>query len=211
MNFHIIGIVKDFNFSSVRAVVKPLALIARPVESPGGFAIRIAAGHTPDVLEKVRAQWKAFAPARTFNYSFMDQDFDNVYETEQHMGGLVAVLAGLVIFVACLGLFGLAAYASEQRAKEIGIRKILGAGVPSIVGMLSRDFARLITLALCIAIPLSWWCMHRWLEDFAYRTDITVWIFVGAAAIVFSIACLTTLATTIKAAVANPVDTLRAE
>ncbi len=166
MDFHIIGIVKDFNFTSVRTLVRPLALIWRPADDRTGFAIRIAAGHTSDVLEKIKREWKAFAPSSAFNYSFMDQDFDVIYRAEQHMGGLVVVLTGLVIFIACLGLFGLAAYAAEQRAKEIGIRKILGAGVPSIVGLLSRDFARLIALALCIAVPLSWWMTHRWLEKF---------------------------------------------
>jgi putative ABC transport system permease protein len=141
----------------------------------------------------------------------MDQDFDAVYRSEQHMGGLIVVLTALVIFIACLGLFGLAAYAAEQRTKEIGIRKVLGAGVPSIISLLSRDFARLITIALCIAVPLSWWMMHRWLDNFAYRTNITVWIFAAAAAIVFAIAALTTLLQSIKAAVANPVDSLRSE
>ncbi|WP_431217975.1 ABC transporter permease [Puia sp. P3] len=186
-------------------------MVCRPQDNQAGFAIRIAPGHIPDVLEKVRAEWKAFEPNRAFNYSFMDQDFDAVYRTEQRMGGLIGVLTGLLIFIACLGLFGLAAYAAEQRAKEIGIRKVLGAGVPSIVGLLSRDFARLIAVALCIAVPLSWWMMHRWLENFAYRTDISVWIFVGAAGIVFSIAALTTVFQSAKAAVVNPVNSLRSE
>jgi putative ABC transport system permease protein len=210
-DFRIVGIVKDFNYSSVRTAVEPLALVCRPQDNQAGFAIRIAPGHVPDVLEKVRAEWKAFEPNRAFNYSFMDQDFDAVYRAEQRMGGLIVVLTGLVIFIACLGLFGLAAYAAEQRAKEIGIRKVLGAGVPSIVGLLSRDFARLIAVAICIAVPLSWWMMHRWLENFAYRTDISVWIFVAAAAIVFAIAALTTVFQSVRAAVVNPVNSLRAE
>jgi len=210
-DFHIVGIVKDFNYSSVRTSVGPLVLVCRPQDNEAGFAIRIAKGHIPDVLEKVKAAWKTFEPTRAFNYSFMDQDFDAVYRTEQRMGGLIVVLTGLVIFIACLGLFGLAAYAAEQRTKEIGIRKVLGASIPSIIGLLSRDFARLITLALVIAIPLSWWMMHQWLENFAYRTNITAWIFLAAAAIVFSIAALTTLLQSIKAAVANPVHSLRSE
>jgi len=210
-DFHIVGVVKDFNFSSVRTDIGPLVLVCRPQDNEAGFAIRIAPGHIPDVLEKVRTEWKTFEPTRAFNYSFMDQDFDAVYRSEQHMGGLIVVLTALVIFIACLGLFGLAAYAAEQRTKEIGIRKVLGAGVPSIISLLSRDFARLITIALCIAVPLSWWMMHRWLDNFAYRTNITVWIFAAAAAIVFAIAALTTLLQSIKAAVANPVDSLRSE
>ena len=210
-DFHIVGIVKDFNYSSVRTLVEPLVLVCRPQDDQAGFAIRIAPGHIPDVLEKVRAKWKAFEPNRAFSYSFMDQDFDAIYRTEQRMGGLIVVLTGLVIFIACLGLFGLAAYAAEQRAKEIGIRKVLGAGVPAIVGLLSRDFARLIAVALCIAVPLSWWMMHRWLENFAYRTDISVWVFAAAAAIVFSIAALTTVFQSVRAAVVNPVNSLRSE
>ena len=210
-DFHIVGIVKDFNYSSVRTLVEPLVLVCRPQDDQAGFAIRIAPGHIPDVLEKVRAKWKAFEPNRAFSYSFMDQDFDAIYRTEQRMGGLIVVLTGLVIFIACLGLFGLAAYAAEQRAKEIGIRKVLGAGVPAIVGLLSRDFARLIAVALCIAVPLSWWMMHRWLQNFAYRTDISVWVFAAAAAIVFSIAALTTVFQSVRAAVVNPVNSLRSE
>jgi putative ABC transport system permease protein len=210
-DFRIVGVVKDFNYSSVRTPVEPLVMVCRPQDNQAGFAIRIAPGHVPDVLQKVRAEWKAFEPNRAFNYSFMDQDFDAVYRTEQRMGGLIGVLTGLVIFIACLGLLGLAAYAAEQRAKEIGIRKVLGAGVPSIVGLLSRDFARLIAVALCIAVPLSWWMMHRWLENFAYRTDISVWIFVAAAGIVFAIAGLTTVFQSVKAAVVNPVTSLRSE
>ncbi|MBS1605303.1 MAG: ABC transporter permease [Bacteroidetes bacterium] len=210
-DFHVVGVVKDFNYSSVRTNIGPLVLVCRPQDNEAGFAIRIAPGHIPDVLEKVRTEWKAFEPTRAFNYSFMDQDFDAVYRTEHRMGGLIVVLTVLVIFIACLGLFGLAAYAAEQRTKEIGIRKILGAGVPSIIGLLSRDFARLIAIALSIATPLSWWMMHRWLENFVYRTGITAWTFVAAAAIVFSIAALTTIFQSIKAAVANPVDSLRTE
>lgn len=209
--FRVIGVVKDFNFTSIRTAVTPLVLIDRPADIPPGLNIRIDAGHIPDVLARVKAAWTAYAPYKPFHYSFMDEDFATLYTAEQQMGAVVIVLTGLAIFIACLGLFGLAAYAAEQRAKEIGIRKILGANTPSILALLSKDFARLIALSIVIAMPLAGWSMQRWLENFAYRTDIAAWIFVAAAVIVLVIAALTTLFQSLKAAVANPVEALRAE
>jgi len=135
----------------------------------------------------------------------MEDDFDATYSAEQRMGTVTFVLTALAIGIACLGLFGLAAYAAEQRAKEIGIRKILGAEVSSIVTLLSKDFGRLIVLAFVIATPIAWWGMHTWLENFAYRTTISPWLFVAAAAIIGLAAALTTLFQSLKAAVANPV------
>jgi putative ABC transport system permease protein len=123
----------------------------------------------------------------------------------------VVVLTALAIAIACLGLLGLAAYAAEQRSKEIGIRKILGASAGSIVGLLSRDFARLIVIALAIAVPAAWWAMNQWLQNFAYRTDVSPWLFLAAAAIILTTAAATTLYQSLKAAVANPAETLRSE
>ncbi|HLZ85665.1 MAG TPA: FtsX-like permease family protein, partial [Puia sp.] len=210
-DFTVIGVVKDFNFTSIRTAVMPLVLINRPADVPPGLNIRINAGHIPDVLASVRTLFAAYAPNKPFVYSFMEDDFDAVYKSEQRMGSVVIVLTALAIFIACLGLFGLAAFAAEQRAKEIGIRKVLGANIPSIVGLLSWDFARLIGLAILIAMPLAGWSMHSWLGNFAYRTTITPWLFVAAAAIVLFIAALTTLFQSLKAAFVNPVETLRAE
>jgi putative ABC transport system permease protein len=141
----------------------------------------------------------------------MDDDFAAVYTAEQRMGTVTLVLTGLAIFIACIGLFGLAAYAAEQRAKEIGIRKILGANTPSIVALLSKDFGRLIALSIFISTPIAAWSLHRWLENFAYRTTISPWLFAAAAAIVLLAAALTTLFQSLKAAVANPVEALRSE
>lgn len=182
-HFHIIGVVKDFNFTSIRTSVTPLVLVNRAgnvTEGLSSLDIRIAPGHVQDVLTQVKAKWTAYAPQRPFDYSFMDEDFDAIYRAEQRMGRVVIVLTALAIAIACLGLFGLATYAAEQRAKEISIRKVLGASVPSIIALLSKDFARPIALAIAIATPLSWYAMHRWLENFAYRTTIDGWIFVIA-------------------------------
>jgi len=210
-DFTVIGVVKDFNYSSIKSVIQPLVFVNRPTDIPPGFSIRIAPGHIPDALARVKAAFTAFAPNIAFSYSFMDDDFDALYHAEQRMGTVVLVLTTLAIFIACLGLFGLAAYAAEQRAKEIGIRKILGAGIPSIITLLSKDFGRLIAFAILISTPLAGWGMHRWLQNFAYRTTITPWLFVAAAAIVLLVAALTTFFQSLKAAIANPVDTLRNE
>jgi len=210
-DFTVIGVVRDFNYSSIRNTVQPLVLVNRPADVPPGFSIRIAAGHTQDVLAQVKNRFTAYAPAVPFHYSFMDDDFDAIYTAEQRMGTVTLVLTALAIGIACLGLFGLAAYAAEQRAKEIGIRKILGAEVPSIVALLSKDFGRLIVLAFVVATPVAWWGMYTWLENFAYRTTISPWLFAAAAAIIGLAAALTTLFQSLKAAVANPVESLRSE
>jgi putative ABC transport system permease protein len=210
-DFTVIGVVRDFNYASIRNTVLPLVLVNRPADVPPGFSIRIAAGHVQDVLARVKGLFTAYAPAVPFHYSFMDEDFEATYTAEQRMGTVTLVLTALAILIACLGLFGLAAYAAEQRAKEIGIRKILGAEVSSIVALLSKDFGRLIVLAFVIATPIAWWGMNRWLENFAYRTTISPWLFAAAAAIIGLAAALTTLFQSLKAAVANPVDALRSE
>ena len=158
-----------------------------------------------------RSVWTSYAPHKPFNYSFMDQDFDAVYHAEQRMGSIVVVLTALAIAIACLGLLGLAAYAAERRSKEIGIRKILGATPGTIVALLSKDFARLIIVALAIAVPTAWLAMQQWLQNFAYRTTITPWLFIIAAAIILLAAAATTLYQSLKAAIANPAETLRSE
>jgi putative ABC transport system permease protein len=208
-DFTVIGVVKDFNYSSIRTAVQPLVLVDRPADIPPGLVVRIRAGHVPDVLAQIKAQVAAYAPEKPFEYSFMDDDFDAVYASEQRMGIVVTILTALAIVIACLGLFGLAAYAAEQRAREIGIRKILGAGIPSILALLSKDFARLLVLAMAIATPVAGWAMYRWLENFAYRTSIPIWLFAAAAGITLLAAAATTLFQSLKAATANPVETLR--
>lgn len=145
------------------------------------------------------------------SYQFLDEAFDNMYRAEQRIGKVALSFAVLAILIACLGLFGLATYMAEQRTKEIGVRKVLGASVSNIVSMLSKDFARLVLIAAVVAFPIAWFAMNRWLQDFAYRINIGWWIFLVAAAITLFIALCTVTFQAIKAALANPVQSLRTE
>ena len=208
--YHIIGVIRDFNFRSLRKNVTPMAL--RLGDDPGALSIRVHAGaHLPALLAQVRDKWRQLSPNQEFAYSFMEQDFDRLYRVEQRMGQLFVSFSTLAILIACLGLFGLATYAAEQRTKEIGIRKVLGAGISTIAGMLSKDFVRLVLVAILIASPAAWLAMHKWLQGFAYRTDISIWVFVAAGMIALFIAILTVSVQTIRAASANPVKSLKAE
>jgi putative ABC transport system permease protein len=208
---NVIGVVKNFNFSSLRDNIQPLVFVNALDEDAVLMAIRAKTDNWPALLAQLKQKWASMVPNRSFEFSFMDNDFDGLYRAEQRMGQLSVLFSTLAIFIACLGLFGLAAYAAEQRTSEIGIRKILGASVPNIVGLLSKDFGRLIALAILIATPLAWLGMDKWLQNFAYRATISPWLFVLAAGIVVLIAAATTTYQSIRAAVANPVETLRNE
>ncbi len=151
------------------------------------------------------------APGQPFSYSFMDEDFNRLYTTEQRTGRIFITFAILAILIASLGLFGLITFASEQRVKEIGIRKVLGADVRSIVAMISKDFVKLVLIALIFAFPLAWWAMNKWLEDFAYRVNIGWWVFALAGSVALLIALITVSFRAVKAALANPVKSLRTE
>ena len=151
------------------------------------------------------------APGMPFSYQFLDESFDNMYRAEQRIGKVAMSFAILAVFIACLGLFGLATFMAEQRTKEIGVRKVLGATVPNIVTMLSKDFVRLVLLASVIAFPVAWYAMNRWLQDFAYRIDIGWWIFILAGLIAIIIAIITVSFQAIRAALTNPVNSLRTE
>jgi putative ABC transport system permease protein len=207
----VIGVVKDFNFASLRDNVQPLVFVNALDEDAVLMAIRAKTDNWPALLAQLKAKWTTMVPNRAFEFSFMDSDFDGLYRDEQRMGQLSILFSTLAILIACLGLFGLAAYAAEQRTSEIGIRKILGATVPNIVGLLSKDFGRLIAISILIATPLAWLGMDKWLQNFAYRTTINPWLFVLAAGIVVLIAAATTIYQSIRAAVMNPVETLRNE
>jgi putative ABC transport system permease protein len=208
--FHIIGVIKDFNFQSLRNNVKPMALVLD--EDRGALSIRIGAGaNIPTLMAQVSHTWKGLSSNQAFAYSFMDQDFDGLYSAEQRIGKIFLSFSTLAILIACLGLFGLVAYAAEQRTREIGIRKVLGAGISTIVGLLSRDFIKLVLLAILIASPLVWLAMHQWLQGFAYRIHISFWVFIIAGFIALLIAVLTLSFQTIRAAIANPVQSLKTE
>jgi putative ABC transport system permease protein len=207
--YHIVGVVKDFNFSSMHQSVGPL--IIQRGENWGAISVRVDTKNISSIINAIKNKWTGMVPAQPFNYTFMDADFDNVYTAEQRTGKLFITFAIFAILIGCLGLFGLVTYAAEQRIKEIGVRKVLGASVSGIVTMLSKDFAKLILVASLIAFPIAWWAMHKWLQGFAYRITISWWVFIVAGITAFVIALLTVSFQAIKAAIANPVKSLRTE
>ncbi|TSJ43039.1 FtsX-like permease family protein [Mucilaginibacter corticis] len=207
--YHIIGVVKDFNFKSLRENITPMFLMLEP--NDGTLSIRFRSANIPALLAQVKNKWAQLSPNQEINYSFMDKDFDSIYRAEQRVGSIFMIFTTLAIIIACLGLFGLAAYATEQRTKEIGIRKVLGASLSTIIGMLSADFVKLVIIAICIASPVAWWAMNKWLQDFAYRANIQWWIVALAGAGAILIAFITISFQSIKAALANPVKSLRSE
>ncbi|MDB5285118.1 MAG: cell division protein FtsX [Mucilaginibacter sp.] len=207
--YHIIGVVKDFHFNSLHEKIEPV--IIRLADNRGALSIRVNTANLPSLMAQIKNKWATFSPGIQINYSFMDQDFDASYRAEQRIGTIFIVFTSLAIIIACLGLFGLAAYAAEQRTKEIGIRKVLGANVTVIVSMLSKDFIKLVVIAILIASPLAWYLMHLWLQDFAYRVSIQWWVLAGAACTALLIAFITISFQSIKAALANPVNSLRSE
>jgi putative ABC transport system permease protein len=207
--YHIVGVVKDFNFNSLREVVTPVMLMLR--HDYGRIALRVRTGDLHRLAGQVENVWRKMAPSQPFSYGFMDEEFNNIYRSEERMGGISLSFSVLAIFIACLGLFGLTAYAAEQRTREIGIRKVLGASVSGIISLLSRDFLRLVVVAMVFAFPLSWWAMHRWLEDFAYRISIGWEIFAVAAVLAVGIALVTVSFQAVKAALTNPIESLRSE
>jgi len=207
--YHIIGVVKDFNFKSLRLNVTPL--VFRLNGSRGAFCVRVNSANIPVLLAQIKKRWTELAPNHQFDYSFLDQQFDSIYRSEQRIGSIFIAFTSLAIIIACLGLFGLAAYAAEQRTKEIGIRKILGADMPTIVGMLSKDFIKLVIIAILIASPLAWWAMKQWLQGFAYRQNIQWWEMALAGMTAVIIAFVTISFQSVKAALTNPVKSLRSE
>jgi len=207
--YHIIGVMKDFNFRSLRDNVTPMAFILK--QNNGAFCVRVNSANIPLLLSQIKNKWKELAPNQQFNYSFMNEDFDAMYRTEQRIGTISVAFTSLAIIIACLGLFGLAAYAAEQRTKEIGIRKILGANISTIVRMLSKDFIMLVLIAIVIAAPLAWWAMQTWLLSFAYRQNIQWWVFALAGLAAIAIAFITISFQSVKAALSNPVNSLRSE
>jgi putative ABC transport system permease protein len=207
--YHVVGVVKDFNFSSMHDKVGPLVI--KNNEDFGSIAVRVNSKNIPSVINQIETKWNSMTTGQPFNYTFMDNDFNNIYKAEQQTGTLFITFAVFAIFIACLGLFGLVTYAAEQRTKEIGIRKVLGANVGGIVTMISKDFLKLVLIAALIAFPIAWWTMNKWLQSFAFRTNISWWIFILAGLLTVMIALLTVSFQAIKAAVANPVKSLRSE
>ncbi|OOQ61841.1 ABC transporter permease [Mucilaginibacter pedocola] len=208
VKYEVIGVMKDFHYSSMHEKIEPL--IIRLAENNGSISLRVNASNLPALMSQIKTKWAGFSPVQ-MNYSFMDQDFDASYRSEQRVGTIFIIFTTLAIIIACLGLFGLAAYAAEQRTKEIGIRKVLGASVSAIVGMLSKDFVKLVVISIVFAVPLAWYCMTLWLQDFAYRVNIQWWVVAVAGLAAIAIAVITVSFQSVKAALANPVKSLKNE
>ena len=206
----VIGVVKDFNFFSLHSKIGPLIMSIQP-DQFNYLVMRIKPENISSTVDYIENTWKEIIPNRPFEYSFLDQHFDEIYKNDQRTGDMFGSFSFLAIFIACLGLFGLAAYTAEQRTKEIGVRKVLGSSVSGIVLLLSKDFLKLVLIAGIIAVPVSFYAMNNWLQDFAYHVGIEPWSFVGAVAIAILIAFITISFQAIKAATANPVKSLRYE
>ncbi|HWB27749.1 MAG TPA: ABC transporter permease [Chitinophagaceae bacterium] len=206
---HVIGVVKDFNFKSLHEAITPLVMTMASSDY-GNIIVKINTKDIPGVLASVKSKWAAFNTDNPFTYSFLDDRFNNTYKAEENIGNILGAFAGLTIFVACLGLFGLATFTTAQRTKEIGIRKVLGANVTGLVSLLSKDFLKLVVVSFVIASPIAWYAMNKWLESFAYRIQISPWLFVLTGIVVALITITTISYQSIKAATANPVDAIKA-
>lgn len=205
----IVGVVKDFNFKPVQQAVEPLVI---PFNKIGGFVVvRTLPGKTNATIKALAAISQELNPAYPFKFDFLDQDLSKLYKGEQQMGNIFNLFAGLGIFISCLGLYGLSAFMAEQRKKEIGVRKVLGASVLNLVHLLSSGITKLILIAIVIAVPLSWYAVNSWLAGFAYHTDVSWLVFFIAALVALSIAWLTVSYESVKAAVVNPIKSLRTE
>ena len=205
----IIGVVKDFHFESLRQNIGALSFWLQP--SNNHISIKANSDQIATLIPEIESSWKAMAPGQPFNFRFLDESFDRLYRSETRISSIFGIFSGLSIFIACLGLFGLAAFATERRTKEIGIRKVLGATTANLVALISKDFLRLVVIAMVIAIPIAWYFMNQWLQDFAYRVNIQWWIFFIAGILAIAIAFATVSLQSIRAALANPVDSLRSE
>jgi putative ABC transport system permease protein len=206
----IIGVVKDFNFESLRQPIVPLVLFSNP-NWMGRMSVKLSGKNLPATLGFVEKTWKKYLPDTPFDYGFIEDRFAKLYEAEQRQRSIFTAFAFIAIFIACLGLFGLSSFSISQRVKEIGIRKVLGADVSSIVGLLSKDFLKLVGYAAIPAFCLAWYFMNKWLQDFAYRIAIPWWVFLFAGIMAAIIAFITISFLAIKAATANPVKNLRTE
>lgn len=207
--YEVIGVVKDYHHLSLQQEINPIIFF--PMYNSHYFTVKLSGEQLKPKLEKLEALYKQTFPGNPFEYFFVDEQYDRQYKSEQQYSSMFTVASCLSIFIACLGLFGLATYTVEQRKKEIGIRKVLGADALQITRLFSFDFLKLVFLSIIIASPLSWYFMDRWLQQFAYRTPIVWWIFGVAGLVVVFIALSTISSQAIKAAITNPVESLKQE
>jgi ABC-type antimicrobial peptide transport system permease subunit len=207
----VIGVVKNFNYESLHKQIKPICFT---IERPFGVhyaLIKVAPSNLPGSMAMIREVWKKVLPNSEFKGSFLDENIDRQYRKEEKLGQIFVSGAIIAIVLSCMGLLAMVLLIVTQRVKEIGIRKVLGASVPNIVLLISRDFIWLVIIAFAVAAPLAWWSMQKWLEHFAYRIDVQWWVFVMAAALAFSIAFITISVQAVRAALSNPVKNLRTE
>jgi len=207
--FPIIGVVEDFNFETMRQQVGALAM--QLGNSPSIVSVKVNTTNMQGTMASISQVWKALSPGQPIRYTFLDENFANMYADVQRMASIFTTFAVLAIIIACLGLFGLSAFMAEQRSKEIGIRKVLGASISSITALMSKDFVKLVVIAIVVASPIAWWAMSKWLENFAYQTPISAWVFILAGAAAILIALITVSFQSVKAALMNPVKSLKAE
>ncbi len=213
--YTIVGVIKDFHFQTLHQVISPLFMVHNESGNGNGvdnlITVRMSPPDFQGTINAIEALWKTELPNQPFNYDFMDRDWELLYQKEMDSRRVLSVFAFIAIFIACMGLLGLAAYITQQRTKEIGIRKVLGATTENIVTLLSKDFLKLVAIALVFASPLAWWLGKQWLQDFAYRIEIQWWMFVVAGLLAVAIAFFTVSFQSIRAALANPINSLRDE
>jgi putative ABC transport system permease protein len=209
--FHVVGVVKDFHFQDLHVPIAPYGFFLNNQPFYSYLVVHAKAGNVSTLLSSIGKTWRSLNANEPFEYSFLDEDFQKNYATEDRRAAMVRFFTTIAILISCLGLFGLAAFSAEQRTKEIGIRKVLGASVGSLVGLLSKDFIKLVVIALFIAAPIGWYFMNKWLEDFAYRINIGWWMFAVAGIFAILIAFATISLHAIKAALTNPTKNLRTE
>ncbi|RZM03903.1 MAG: FtsX-like permease family protein, partial [Pedobacter sp.] len=210
--FHIVGVIKDFILTNPYEPTKPMLISGAGSEFLQTMLIKFNDNSsTAANLNKAEKIFKTYNTQYPFEYKFVDQEYELKFDNEKRTGKLASIFAFLTIFISCLGLFGLATYMAENRIKEIGVRKVLGASVPGITMLLSKDFLILVFISLVIASPIAWYLMYNWLQDFPYRVNIQWWVFVLAGVLSILIALLTVSYESIKASLANPVKSLRTE
>jgi putative ABC transport system permease protein len=207
--YKIIGVIKDFNFNSLHDQVAPLVLNLQ--QDNGSMAVRMNTSDIPVLVNEIKSKWGSMVSSLPLNYTFLDDEFNKQYGADQRTGKILLIFSILAILIACLGLFGLVTFAAEQRMKEIGIRKVLGASISGIFTLLSKDFIKLLLLSILIASPVAWWAMNKWLQDFAYRISIGWWMFVTVGVICLLIAIATISFQVVKVAFTNPVKSLKAD
>ena len=208
----IVGVMKDFNYNSLHDEIKPFMIRYNPNRGDlSHLIVSVSSTDYKSLLSKIQNVWHKNLPAVPFEYAFLDDEVQKQYSAEITLSRIIYLFTVMAIFISCLGLFGLAAFSAEQRRKEIGVRKVLGASVPGIVRLLSKDFIKLVIISIVVATPVAWWAMNKWLQSFTYRVDISWWMFALAGIVAICIAVLTVSLQAIRAAIANPVKSLRTE